>query len=351
MDTDHRQEMLPAWLANWAKRKIDLLLVNKQLHREAGRIFWRKNEFRFQQWSDLYSLPFLWGEVNENPNVVPRLVWTYARFSRFQSIRKVSVVGGGWYNQIEYGPEDTDEQAQTSYHSGGIASFLVGFPNLKELLLGVGMVSTFMDNCAELGQRWQTILNVLRRNHGTLKVNFRHILDDNRDDWWVNTVQAKATIVLPVKGVLPLRETVWTLQELATTVQIWINTHKPARFVKFECRGGEHTIWLIGVPQDVVRPVIRERERKAQAKKLKHARHVREGCTCKDCKAMEEGVKEDKLKRMTPLQKIWRPGQTSAHAQLQSKWARDVDISYDEEDVIEAQGSISVNGMKSYVKY
>ncbi|KAE9973513.1 hypothetical protein EG327_009043 [Venturia inaequalis] len=329
IDSDHCKELLAVWSANWTKRKIDLLLVNKQLYREAGRIFWRKNEFRFHEWSDLYNLPFVRGQECRDLQVASVFTWNNARFSRFRSIRRVSLVGGSWCDQIEYGPTDLDELDRTSYYSGGVANFLVGFPNLGELLLGVGMVSTFMDSSTELGQRWQCILNVLRRSCGTLKVNFRHFLDDSREHWWKNGVQAKATISLTAKGALPLRETVWTLQNLAIMAQVWIDTQDP-------------------VQSDVVRPIARERIRKAQAKKLKHAQHVREGCNCQDCKAKEEKIKEDRLRRMTPLQKSLRPGQTSARAQLQSKWARQTDLSYDEEDVVEAQGTVSINGMKAF---
>lgn len=232
-----------------------------------------------------------------------------------------------------------------------MSTFLVGVPNLKEQLLGVGMVSAFMDDSTELGQRWQPILTVLRRNRGTLEVNFCHILDDNRDFWRGSAVQANATISLPAKGALPIREIVWALQDLATAAQTWIENRKTVQSVKFQRLGVEGTIWFIGVPQDVVRPIAREKMRKAQAKKLKHARHVREGCVFKDCKAMKEEIKEDRLRRTTPIEKTLRPGQTSARAQLQSKWARQTDLSFDEEDLVEAKGSVSVIGMKTYVNY
>lgn len=116
-------------------------------------------------------------------------------------------------------------------------------------MLGAGMVSTFMDNATTLGQQCQPILNILLRNRGALKVNMRQILFDNQGKWWDNCVQAKATITLPAKGGLPLRETVWTLQELANEAQIWTDAHKPAPSVKFHCRGSEHTVLLLGVPQ------------------------------------------------------------------------------------------------------
>ncbi|QDS74264.1 hypothetical protein FKW77_003196 [Venturia effusa] len=351
MDVEHRKEVVKAETAKWNQRKIDLLLVNRQLYREAGRIFWRKNEFRFQHWNELGNLPFLAGHEHDVPNDVSSFVCSHARFSKFQSIRRISVIGGGWYDQVEYGPEDYGEKDRTSYYSSGIASFLFVFPNLTELTLGVGMVSTFMDNATELGQWWQAILNVLRRNDGILKVNLRHLLDDHRGDWWFNNVQAKATIALPAKGVVPLRETVWTMQDLAIMAQIWINTHKPSHFVKLICRGAEHTVWLIGVPLNVVRPIALQRIRKSRAKKLKHAQHIREGCACEDCKIMERTTKIFRMMSMTPLEKMWRHGQTSASAQLQSKWARNIDLSYDEEELIEAQGSVSVNGIKGYVRY
>lgn len=82
------------------------------------------------------------------------------------------------------------------------------------------MVSTSMDNATTLGQQWQPILNILRRNRGSLKVNMRQILFDNQGKWWDNYVQVKATITLPAKGGLHLRETVWTLEELANEAQI-----------------------------------------------------------------------------------------------------------------------------------
>jgi hypothetical protein len=54
--------------------------------------------------------------------------------------------------------------------SSAIANALITFPNLRRLDLGTGIVATFTDPYTKIGQAWQPILKILRRNNGELNI-------------------------------------------------------------------------------------------------------------------------------------------------------------------------------------
>lgn len=54
--------------------------------------------------------------------------------------------------------------------SRAIANPLIMLPNLLKLDLGAGIVATFTDPYTKIGQAWQPILKILRRNNGELNI-------------------------------------------------------------------------------------------------------------------------------------------------------------------------------------
>lgn len=88
-----------AWLANWKERNTNLLLVNKFLNREAGRIFWRKNEFRFHEWADFTHCDprtqFVAGRQDRTNTILARDIWSPIRYKKIQALRRVSVIRTG----------------------------------------------------------------------------------------------------------------------------------------------------------------------------------------------------------------------------------------------------------------
>lgn len=55
------------------------------------------------------------------------------------------------------------------------------FPNLRHLDVGASTLREFADSASDTGQRWRPVMNILRRNEGSLKaVLMEEMVDPQR---------------------------------------------------------------------------------------------------------------------------------------------------------------------------
>lgn len=221
----------------------------------------------------------------------------------------------------------------TKYYSDTLPYMLIMFPNLRQLDLGAGMVSTFTDHATDTGQCWQPVLNILRRNNGALKAVLQDEMLDPRRMWDSRLIRAEVSIKIPARGKMLLKEAVWTLQEISAAAQVIINETDPVPSFVVSRRGNKYDVRFIGIPIKVKTLYWRKEVRKWEAKKLHRAQQNRAGdtfplsgisnnCICKGCEIRRK-VRQARATLTKNFNKRW--------GGREPKWARNPAISCDDE--------------------
>lgn len=104
----------------------------------------------------------------------------FGKFNHRQLIRHISLVGEKWDEPhgLLFADVDMERKNRIREKSGAIANALLLFPNLKRLDIGAGIVETFVDPRSEIGQCWQPILQILRRNDGCVNVVWQYWIEE-----------------------------------------------------------------------------------------------------------------------------------------------------------------------------
>lgn len=272
------------------RRHLSLFLINKQIHKESIQIFYRRDKFHFCYFlcfsTKMFgNLPADWDtefnrfepeiEVRENYWRRASLLGSFGRNDHRQMIRHISLVGDRWWDHHAFAQDSLDlaQKERSRQYSGVIAPTLLHFPNLRKLDLVVGLVETFADWKGELGQAWQPVLNILRRNRGVLGVVWqdfmheRHTTDNayffdveilmHTGSYAGSSFCAQTKIELPVRPgrKIPLRETIFTRSDLELAVRKIMGTTAPGVHLHGEktiIAGPEqttHTIHFSGIPR------------------------------------------------------------------------------------------------------
>lgn len=231
------------------------------------------------------------------------LSWPLERFNKAPSIAHISLVGVDWGDQlIERSTRIRSHWGLdlTKYYAGTIPYMLTKFPGLRQLDVGAAMLREFADYASEVGQRWQPVMNILRRNQGSLKAVLSDEMKDAQGAWLYQEVWAETSITILARGRMPLREAMWTLEEISAAVQLKLNQADPSPSMTVSCRGKKHIVRLFGISQRSAEIQENKAYRKRQADNLRRAQQYDRfppagteefltDCPCPYCKAQKKG--------------------------------------------------------------
>ncbi|RDI89891.1 hypothetical protein Vi05172_g645 [Venturia inaequalis] len=272
------------------RRDLSLFRVNKQIRKEAIRIFYRKNEFHFccflcfsqkmlggfpDDWDAEFNCFELDVELRVDYSRRPSLPRRIGKGDHRQMIRHLSLVGDRWWDHHAFAEDSVDvaQKEGLRQYSSVIAHSLLHFPNLRKLDLLAALVETFSDWRGEVGQIWAPVLNILRRNRGTLGVVWQDFLHHrhgpeqeyffereirlHKEGYMDGHLCAETKIELPVRmgKKLPLRETIFAVSDLELAVREIVGTAAPGVHLYGERNiiagpgRTKHTIRFSGIPE------------------------------------------------------------------------------------------------------
>lgn len=201
------------------------------------------------------------------------------------------------------------------------------------------MLRTFADYATDTGQRWQPVMNILRRNNGTLKVVLADEMYDRRSVWCNGNVRAEISITVLVRDRMLLREAMWTLEEISTAVQVRNNEPSPVTSMSVSCRGKLYVVRLLGIPKKLAASYYKKDLGNMKPERLRRAqqnvaddryldRPMIETCSCdqykigRDVREARASLNKDFLKRWRGREpKRAKQVDTTCHGECTKTWS------------------------------